>query len=250
MSEASRETRLNEAFVKLADTLTSDYDVVDLLHTLMEECIELLGTQAGGLMLADTRGTLELVASTSEQADFVEIMQLNAGAGPCIDCFSTGTAVAVADINEAATKWPEFRTAALQQGFYSVQATPLRLRGQIIGTMNLFGTSVRELSPKDAAVAQALADVATIGILQERIIRESSIVTEQLQRALDSRILIEQAKGVLSQTGSMEMGEAFSALRAYARDNNLSLRSVAEGVTTRSLDILSATRKVTPNTMA
>ncbi|WP_349904817.1 GAF and ANTAR domain-containing protein [Parafrigoribacterium humi] len=250
MSDVSRETKINEAFVKLADTLIADYDVIDLLHALMEECIELLGTQAGGLMLADTLGTLELVASTSEQADFVEVMQLNAGAGPCIDCFSTGTAISVADIDETAAQWPEFRTAALQQGFHSVHATPLRLRGQIIGTMNLFGTSVGELSPKDAAVTQALADVATIGILQERIIRESGIVAEQLQRALDSRILIEQAKGVLSETGSLEMGEAFAVLRAYARNNNLSLRSVAEGVTSRSLDILSAPRAVTPKSMA
>jgi GAF domain-containing protein len=249
MSEASRETKLNAAFVKLADTLTADYDVVDLLHTLMEECIELLDTQAGGLMLADSLGTLELVASTNEQADFVEIMQLNAGAGPCIECFSTGTAIAVADIDETAKKWPEFRVAALQQGFHSVYATPLRLRGQIIGTMNLLGTSVGVLSPEDAAVAQALADVATIGILQERIIRESGIVAEQLQRALDSRILIEQAKGVLSETGSLEMGEAFAVLRAYARNNNLSLRSVAEGVTSRSLDILSAPRTSTPKSM-
>ncbi len=249
MSEVSRETKLNAAFVKLADTLTADYDVVDLLHTLMEECIELLDTQAGGLMLADSLGTLELVASTNEQADFVEIMQLNAGAGPCIECFSTGTAIAVADIDETAKKWPEFRAAALQQGFHSVYATPLRLRGQIIGTMNLLGTSVGVLSPEDAAVAQALADVATIGILQERIIRESGIVAEQLQRALDSRILIEQAKGVLSETGSLEMGEAFAVLRAYARNNNLSLRSVAEGVTSRSLDILSAPRTVTPKSM-
>ncbi|HEY5222416.1 MAG TPA: GAF and ANTAR domain-containing protein [Microbacteriaceae bacterium] len=250
MSEISRETRLNAAFVKLADTLTDNFDIVDLLHTLMEECIDLLDTQAGGLMLADALGDLELVASTSERADFVEIMQLNAGAGPCVDCFSTGTAVAVADIDESATRWPEFRAAALQQGFHSVHATPLRLRGEIIGTMNLFGTSVGELSPTDAAVAQALADVATIGILQERIIRESGIVTEQLQRALDSRVLIEQAKGVLSETGSMEMGEAFAALRAYARNNNLSLRSVAEGVTGRTLDILGAPSTVAPKSMA
>lgn len=250
MGELSRETKLNAAFVTLADTLTADYDVVDLLHTLMEECIDLLDAQAGGLMLADALGNLELVASTNEQADFVEIMQLNAGVGPCVDCFSTGTAVSVADIDESGTRWPEFRLAALQQGFHSVHATPLRLRGEIIGTMNLFGTSVGELSIKDADVAQALADVATIGILQERIIRESGIVTEQLQRALDSRILIEQAKGVLAEAGAMEMGEAFAALRAYARNNNLSLRSVAEGVTSRTLDILSTPRLVTPAPMA
>ncbi|MHA6669679.1 GAF and ANTAR domain-containing protein [Homoserinimonas sp. A447] len=238
MSDLSREAKLNAAFVKLADTLIADYDVVDLLHTLVEECTALVGTQAGGLMISDPLGQLQLVASTSEQADFVEIMQLNAGSGPCVDCFATGTAVAVADIDASGTQWPEFRAAALQQGFHSVNATPLRLRGQVIGTMNLFSTSVGELSAPDAAVVQALADVATIGILQERLIRESDIVSEQLQRALDSRILIEQAKGVLSQTGSMEMDDAFRAMRNYARSNNLSLRLVAEGVTDRSIDVL------------
>ncbi|MDQ1608184.1 MAG: hypothetical protein QOE16_916 [Microbacteriaceae bacterium] len=238
MSEVSRETKLNAAFVKLADTLTADFDVVDLLHTLVQECVDLLDTQAGGLMLSDASGKLQLMASTSERADFVEIMQLNAGAGPCVDCFTTGKPVSVADIDDS-DQWPEFRGAALEQGFHSVHSTPMRLRGNVIGTMNLFSTSLGELNRADADVAQALADVATIGILQERVIRESSIVTEQLQRALDSRILIEQAKGVLSQTANLDMDEAFTVLRTYARSNQLSLRSVAEGVIDRSLDVFS-----------
>lgn len=242
MSDASRETRLNAAFVKLADTLITDYDVVDLLHTLLQECTELLDIDAGGLMLADASGDLQLMASTSERADFVEIMQLAAGAGPCVECFTTGAAVGVADIDEFGERWPDFRSAALQKGFHSVYATPMRLRGEVLGTMNLFGTRVGELNPRDAALAQALADVATIGILQERSIRETSVVSEQLQRALDSRILIEQAKGVLSQTGSMDMDDAFGALRTYARSHNLSLRSVAEGVTDRTIDIFGGQR--------
>jgi transcriptional regulator with GAF, ATPase, and Fis domain len=237
MSDTSRETELNTAFVKLADTLIADYDVVDLLHTLLLRCTELLDTQAAGLMLADATGTLQLIASTSEQADFVEIMQLNAGAGPCVQCFTTGTAVTVADIDEFGTSWPAFRSAALQKGFHSVNAIPMRLRGEILGTMNLFSTHVGELNPRDAAVAQALADVATIGILQERSIRETSIVTEQLQRALDSRVLIEQAKGVLSQTASIGMDQAFAALRNHARNHNLTLRTVAQGVTNRTIHI-------------
>lgn len=238
MNELSRETRLIVAFVKLADTLIADYDMVDLLHTLVDECAELVSTEAGGLMIADTSGQLQLVASTSEKADFVEIMQLNAGNGPCLDCFATGTAVAVSDIEVAGTRWPEFRAAALQQGFRSMNATPLRLRGQVIGTMNLFSTRSAELSTEDAAIVQALADVATIGILQERLIRESGIVAEQLQRALNSRVLIEQAKGVISQLASLDMDEAFRRLRTYAREHNLSLQSVAEGVTNRTIDVL------------
>lgn len=242
MSGQSREARLSAAFVKLADTLTADFDIVDLLHTLVEECAAILDTQAGGLMLADSDGELQLIASTSERADFVEIMQLNAGAGPCVDCFNTGMAVAVADIAESGAKWPEFRAAALEQGFRSVNATPMRLRGQVLGTMNLFSTSVGELTEQDAAAAQALADVATIGLLQEHVIRESAIVTGQLQRALDSRVLIEQAKGVLAETGSIDMGEAFATLREHAREHDLSLRTVAEGVIDRSINIFARSR--------
>jgi GAF domain-containing protein len=237
MSTQTRESRLNAAFVALADTLIAEYDVVDLLHALVAECTELLDAQAGGLMLADTTGALQLMASTSESADLVEIFQLAAGAGPCVDCFATGVAVSVPDIAATANTWPEFREAALGQGFLAVHATPMRLRGEVIGTMNLFGTSVGKLSDRDAAVAQALADVATIGILHERVSRQSHVVQEQLEKALESRIIIEQAKGVLSQAHYLTMDEAFNALRAYARSHNLNLRAVADGVTTRTINV-------------
>ncbi|MFD4422364.1 GAF and ANTAR domain-containing protein [Agromyces sp. NPDC058484] len=245
MTQNSREARLNAAFVTLADTLTAEYDVVDLLHTLMSECIELVDVQAGGMVLANGHGELELVASTSERADFVEVLQLNAGAGPCVACFEEGRAISVADVSETGADWSEFRDAALVQGFHAVHAVPMRLRKEVIGAMNLFRTSIGELSARDAAVTQALADVATIGILQERLIRESAIVTEQLQRALDSRILIEQAKGVVAESGGIDMDEAFGMLRTYARANNLTLRSVAEGVIGRTLDVFSDSRSET-----
>lgn len=238
MSETSREIQLSAAFVKLADTLTAEYDMVDLLHTLLDECVDVLALNAGGLMISDSLGHLELLASTSERADLVEVMQLAAGAGPCIECFTTGKSVSVPDINDVTARWPDFSAVALRQGFRSVLAVPLKLRGQIIGTMNLFANTVGAVNDRDAAMAQALADIATIGILQERAVRETNIVTEQLQRALDSRILIEQAKGVLSELGSLDMDEAFATLRSYARDHNLTLRLVAEKVVDRSLDIL------------
>jgi GAF domain-containing protein len=243
MSELSRESRLNAAFVTLADTLTEDYDVVDLLHTLVEECTAIFDTQAGGLMLADDEGRLQLIASTSEQAELVEIMQLNAGSGPCVECFESGQRVAVADIAASGDRWPAFRDEALKQGFRSIHATPMKLRGRVIGTLNLLGTSVGDLTPQDADAAQALSDVATIGILQERVIRESSIVADQLHRALDSRILIEQAKGVLSQTASMSMDEAFAAMRTFARSHNFRLRAVAQQIVDRSLDLSSGVRQ-------
>jgi len=235
MDGTSREARLNAAFVMVADTLTAHYDVVDLLHTLVVECTVIVAATAGGLMLADPQGRLQLVASTDESAELVEVMQLAAGAGPCVDCYNTGTSVSVPDIAASGSKWPEFREAALEQGFQSVHATPMKLRGEVIGTMNLFNVAVGALSSRDAAVVQALADVATIGVLQQRIATESQVVAEQLQRALDSRVLIEQAKGAMSQALGLTMDEAFGALRTYARNHNLTLHEVATAITTRSL---------------
>lgn len=239
MTLTSREGQLSAAFVKLADTLITDFDVVDLLHWLVEECTRILDTQEGGLLLVDAAGVLQLIASTSEEAQLVEVLQLAAGEGPCLDCFRTGIAVTVGDLDVDADKWPEFSAEALKQGFRSVHATPLRLRGQIIGTMNLFSIHPGELAPADIAVAQALADVATIGILQERTIRSSGIVAEQLQNALNSRILIEQAKGVLAASAGMTMNEAFAALRSYSRNGNLTLATVADGVIARTINITS-----------
>lgn len=233
-----REQRLNAAFVRVADTLIADYDIIDLMHSLLEVCTNVLDVEAGGLVLADESGELQLLASTSEQADFVEVMQLNAGAGPCVDSFRTGSVISVGDIELSGGPWPAFQRAALQQGFRSVHATPMRLRGQVLGAMNLFGVQVGELNAPDVAVAQALADVATIGILQERSIRETSVIAEQLQWALDSRIVIEQAKGVVSATGKLTMDESFTALRCYARRTNTTLRNVAQGVIERTIDVL------------
>jgi GAF domain-containing protein len=238
MTNDSRESKLSSAFVKLADTLVADFDVVDLLHWLVEECTQILDTQAGGLLLVDPAGELQLIASTSEEAELVEILQLAAGGGPCLDCYRSGAPITVGDIAAESSRWPQFSAEALKQGFRSVHATPLRLRGQTIGTMNLFSTQIGELGTADIAVAQALADVATIGILQERNIRSANLISEQLQHALDSRILIEQAKGVISATTGMSMNESFSALRKYSRDGNLSLRTVAEDVISRKVVVI------------
>jgi GAF domain-containing protein len=237
MGEVSREQRINAAFVAVADTLTADYDLIDLLHTLVGVCADVLDVDAAGLVLADDDGDLQVLASTSEQADLVEVMQLAAGSGPCVDCFRTGIVVDIADIAESGGRWPEFQAAALGQGFRAVHATPMRLRGQVLGAMNLFSVDPGNLNDADAAVAQALADVATIGILQERSIRETGIVAEQLRWALESRVIIEQAKGVLSALDGVGVDEAFDRLREYARNHNLTLRAVAEGVTARTLDV-------------
>jgi len=237
MDDTARETQINNAFVAVADTLTTDFDVVDLLHTLVEQCTQILDTTAGGLMLVDGAGQLQLMTSTSEAADLVEVMQIAAADGPCIECFTTGTAVSVPDIENTDGRWPDFQKAARESGFRSAHATPLRLRGQVIGTMNLFGVKSEALSDRDAAVAQALSDVATIGILQERLVREGNIVAEQLHAALDSRIVIEQAKGIIAHSLSIDMDKAFGVLRAHARNNNLTIRFVADEISSGGLSV-------------
>ncbi len=238
MSEKSRDQRVADAFVAVADTLTADFDIIDLLHTLINQCVELLDVTAGGLVLADDQGDLQLVASSSEQAQLVEIMQLSAGAGPCVDAFRQGRAVTVPDIALDGSSWPVFQAEALAQGFHAVFATPMRLRGQVIGALNLFSVQPGGPTAQDALIAQALADIATIGILHERSSRETHILNEQLQRALESRVLIEQAKGVLAAVHSLDMDEAFTALRDYARANHMTLRDVAQQVAARSLDAI------------
>jgi GAF domain-containing protein len=236
MSPLSREHRVADAFVRVADTLTADFDIIDLLHTLVNECVALLDVDAGGLLLADESGELQLVASTSEQAQFVEVIQLSAGAGPCVDSYREGVAITVANMAVDGDRWPKFQAAALNQGFHAVFATPMRLRGHVLGAMNLFSKAVGAPTEQDALIAQALADIATIGILQERSIRETHILNEQLQRALESRVLIEQAKGVLAAVGSLDMDQAFTTLRDYARAHHLTLRDVAQQVAARTLD--------------
>jgi GAF domain-containing protein len=234
---ASREALLGAAFVKLADNLIDDFDMLDLLHTLIDECVRIFDVQAGGLLLADANGNLELLASSSEEAKLVEIMQLSAGAGPCVECFATGSAVAVDDIQVGANRWPKFSTVAFEQGFRSVYAAPMRLRGKTIGTLNLMSTAVGVLDPQDIVAVQALADAATITILQERLLRENTVLTEQLNRALTSRIFVEQAKGILSESESISIEDAFDLMRRFARDTSTPLHVIAERIATRRLKL-------------
>lgn len=241
MAGSSREARLNSAFLELTEQLTSDYDVVEMLHALMGECLQLLDVQACGLLLSDGQGHLELVASTSEAAAFVEMMQLNASAGPCVECFSTGHAVSVEDIERVTEGWQEFQDAALQHGFHSAHAVPLRVRSEVIGALGLFRTHVGGLSEADGGIAHALANIASLGVLQERL-AEGAIVAQQLQRALDSRVVIEQAKGVVSASVDVDVEEAFAMLRAHARRTNTTLRDVAQAVVARELRIAPGAR--------
>lgn len=231
-----RAAQLAEAFVGLADTLVADYDVVDLLDRLVITAVALLDATAAGLLLLDQRGGMQLVASSSEESRLLELFQLQDEEGPCLDCVRSGAPVALDDV-AVPGPWPRFSREAERLGFRSVYAVPLRLRSEVIGGMNLFREVAAPLSPDERRVAQALADVATIGVLQQRSVHRVSLLAEQLQTALDSRITIEQAKGVLTERGQIDMDAAYQALRAYARDNNLGLSRLADDVVRGTVDL-------------
>jgi len=220
--------------VRLADSLVTGFDVIDLLHDLVSECKRVLEVAEAGLVLEDADGILQNMTSTSERCAFVEERQVELGEGPCIEAFRTGSVITVDDIIDS-EKWPAFREVALAAGFRSVHAIPMRLRTEIIGAINLFGDTPGALTPADASVGGALADIATIAIIQHRLIDERSLVSEQLQRALSSRVLIEQAKGVIAQSHSVSMDDAFARLRSHARSNGEILRDVAERVVAHEL---------------
>ncbi len=236
---ASVDERLAQTFVELADTLVTDFDLMDFLYTLTERCVELLEVDAAGLLLADDRGALRLVAASTEQARVAELFQIQNDEGPCVECFRSGQPVIIGDISASAVakRWPRFGPAALQMGFAGVHAIPMRLRDQVIGTLNLFRSAPDGLDQPVARAARALVDVATIGILQERAVRQQELVAEQLQAALHSRVTIEQAKGVLAERHHVTPDQAFLILRRYARNHNRPLTVLAGDVVHGTADI-------------
>jgi GAF domain-containing protein len=230
-----REAMLARTLVELADTLVADFDVVELLTRLADRCVEVLEVEAAGLMLAGPDGELKVMASSSEAMRVLELFELQAAEGPCLDCYRSGKAVMQADLATPTSRWPRFAAETLAAGFRSVQALPLRLRGTVIGALNLFHVEAGEMSTADIEGAQALADVATIAILQNRASVGAQVLNEQLQHALNSRVVIEQAKGMVAERSGLNIELAFNALRAYARNHNLRLVDVAESVIDGSL---------------
>ncbi len=232
---------LSQTFVELTDTMVAGFDVIDFLHMLTDRSVQLLDVSAAGLLLADPRGELRVVAASSEAARLLELFQLQNDQGPCLDCFRSGKAVHAADLNDTAARWPRFGPAALRAGFAAVQALPMRLREHVVGALNLFRAGPGAFLPEDIRIGQAMADVATIGLLHERSMRRSDSLNEQLQTALNSRVVIEQAKGKLAERLGLDMDQAFKLLRDSARARNLLLSELAQAFVDGT-DTLTASR--------
>lgn len=219
-------SKLSDAFVEVADTLVADFDVVDFLNTLAAHAVAVSGAAAAGLLLADHNGRLRFMAATDENARSLELYQLQNSDGPCLDAFRLGEPVVNADLAHAADRWPQFAPRALEAGYQSVHAFPMRLRDQVIGAMGLFGSEDHRFDPDEVRVVQALTDIATIALLQQRSITHAEDLTEQLQVALNSRIVIEQAKGAYAELHDISIEEAFRQLRQEARTSRRKLTEV------------------------
>jgi len=223
--------RLSQIFVEVADTLVDDFDLLEFLHMLTVRTADLVGASAVGLLLADQRGNLRFTAASDEKARTLEVFQVQAHEGPCFDAFRTATPVINADLREATARWPEFTRHAAGAGFRSVHAFPLRLRTEVIGALNVFGAEPGGgFDDADVQIVQALADVAAVSLLHERAVRRGELLTEQLQAALNSRIVVEQAKGAVAQAHGLTVDEAATALRSHARSANRKLTDVAREV--------------------
>lgn len=234
--------RVAEVFVEFADTLVEEFDVVEFLQMVTTRAAELVDFAAAGLLLADDRGQLQFMAASDERTELLELFQVQAVEGPCQDCFTLGRPVVNADLTVAGDRWPQFTPRAVAAGFRSVHAFPLRLRNQVIGALNMFDTEQGDLAPEDIQVVQALADIATIGLLQERAVREATVLSQQLEAALQSRVSIEQAKGALAQIHGVSVDEAFDLMRAFARRSSRALSTVARDVVLDPANVAELTR--------
>jgi GAF domain-containing protein len=235
--DMTREALLGRTFVELADSLVDDFDVVDLLSLLADRCVDVLDVSAAGVILVSPAGDLKVVASSSEAMRILEVFEQQTDEGPCVDCVRTGQPVVSGSLERDAERWPRFAPKALAAGFASAQALPMRLRGTVIGAINMFQTSDGEMREADTAVAQAFADVATIAVLAHRAADDAQRLTDQLTLALNTRIVLEQAKGVVAEGANLDMEAAFARLRRHARNHNLRLTDVAADVASKALTL-------------
>lgn len=237
MASRDRERRVSRTFVTLADTLVADFDVSEFLNMLGEQCVDLLEVDAVGVILVDQSGDLQVLATSSQRAQLLELFAVETADGPCVDCAGSGVPVLCADLRAETNRWPKFTAVAHECGFRVVQALPMRLRDQTIGVLTLLGTEPGGADRDTIELGQAMADVATIGILQQRTIERGAQLAEQLQKALNSRVVIEQAKGVLAAYGGLSMDQAFARLRGCARARQRRLTDLARAVTEGTTDL-------------
>lgn len=229
-TELTREAQIVRTFLELADTLVADFDIIELLTSLAMRCVEILDTAATGILLADGDGHLRVIAASSEQARLLEIFQVQIDEGPCLEAFASGRPVVQDELATAIERWPRFTPYAVNAGYNSVYAIPLRLRGNIIGALNLFRSESGLLADDDVDLARALADMASITILQAEAATEARLRDAHLQHALDSRVIIEQAKGMLAERAGIDMPCAFDLLRSHARNTNTKLTELASHI--------------------
>ncbi len=229
-TQMTREALISHTFLQLADSLVADFDIIDLLTILADRCLELVDADAAGILLVDNDGNLRVMAASSEQARLLELFQLQNEEGPCLEAYSSGQPVINTELREALERWPRFTPYAVGAGFESAYALPLRLRGTVIGALNLFRCTTGPMLHADVQLAQALADIASIAILQAQASRDAQRRDDQLQHALDSRIIIEQAKGVLAERAHIDMDTAFNRIRTHARNTNTQLTTIATQV--------------------
>ena len=243
----TREEVLTDTLVTLADTLVDTYDVIEFMHMLAERSVELLDVSAAGIMLSDSGGNLRHAACSSEQMRLVEFFELQVEEGPCFDAFRQQQTIQSASAEDADRRWPRFAPHARSNGYLAVSAVPLRLRSDVIGALNLFSANVGVLSGEDLTVAQAMADIATIGILQERVIRETRDISAQLEFALESRVAIEQAKGIVAEHSRVNVDTAFELIRRFTRDHNRLLSDTARQIIDGTISPSELPRSVRPN---
>lgn len=232
----TREERIVATFVELADTMVDEFDVVEFLHHLAERCVELLDCSEAGLLLTDAKGALRVMASSSERSATLDLLQSQNEEGPCFECFHRGVPIFSEDLEADTDRWPQFAPAALHQGLRSVQAIPMRVHGNTVGALNLFRAQPGRLAASDLPLAQGMADIAAISLLQERSLRESRGVVAQLERALTSRVVIEQAKGIVAERARINVDIAFERMRAYARERNVRLSDLARDLIDGNVD--------------
>lgn len=228
---------LLRTLIAMADTLVADFDLPDFFQNLVERAADLFGAESAGLLMTGERVGIDLVAYTPESIGFVELLQLQVEQGPCLDAIRTRTPVRAADLAADADRWPRWSPRALDAGVRSVYATPMRLRDRTLGALNLFSARPDALTDADLVGVQALTDVATIGLLHERNARDQDVLSRQLQVALTSRVVLEQAKGVIAGRSTLDPERAFTALRAYCRNTNSKLGPTARAVIAGDLDV-------------